>query len=181
MRKILIIALLFSLVFTSCNNDNPFRVGADQVGPLTKNSKASEIKSLFAQDSVVDQGGSSTLGGAAKTFDVYDKKGAQLLRIITISAQDTATVQTIQIMDPRYKTEKNINLNSTFKDIKDAYTLSKIETLLSSVMVFVNDLNAYFVIDKKELPSALQFDRDLKIEAAQIPDQAKIKYFMVGW
>jgi len=31
------------------------------------------------------------------------------------------------------------------------------------------------------LPSELQFNVSAKIEAVQIPENAKIKYFMIGW
>ena len=48
-------------------------------------------------------------------------------------------------------------------------------------MVFVNENNTFFTIDKKELPSELRFDMSKKIEVTNIPDSAKIKYFMVGW
>jgi hypothetical protein len=49
------------------------------------------------------------------------------------------------------------------------------------VVVFVDDINASFAIDKKELPAELQFDMSLKIEKIQIPAKAKIKYFMLYW
>ncbi len=180
MYRFLITAVLFSLFFTSCQNEEPFRVSADQIGPLKKSTKTKEIKSLFEKDSIADNK-SSQMDQAVNTIEVFEKKGAPLLKITTTTANDTANIQNVQILDPRYKTAEGININSTFKDIKDAYTISKVETLLSSVVVFVNEINAYFVIDKKELPGSLRFDNDLKIEKAQIPDKAKIKYFMIGW
>lgn len=182
MYKVIVTLLIitFSASLTSCSNEDPFRVSADQVGPLTKSTKADAIKALFEKDSVVDQNASGMVT-ASSTFNVFEKKGKELLKITTTTAKDTATIQTVQILDPRYKTDKDININSTFKDIKDAYTISKIETLLTSVVVFVDDINAYFVIDKSELPGNLRFDRDRKIEKAQIPNGAKIKYFMIGW
>jgi len=48
-------------------------------------------------------------------------------------------------------------------------------------VVFVDEINASFTIDKKELPSDLRFDMSLTIEKIQIPDKAKIKYFFVYW
>ena len=53
--------------------------------------------------------------------------------------------------------------------------------LINSVVVAVDDINASFTIDKKELPANLRFDMNLKFEATHIPDEAKIKYFFVSW
>ena len=50
-----------------------------------------------------------------------------------------------------------------------------------NVVIFINDSNFFFTIDKNELPSELRFDMSKKIEAIQIPVHSKIKYFMIGW
>jgi hypothetical protein len=83
-------------------------------------------------------------------------------------------------MDPRYTSEKGIGLKSTFKDIQDSYEIKKIVTTLNSVVVFPKGSNLYFTIDKEELPESLRFST-ASIEAVQIPDEAKIKYLMLGW
>lgn len=70
---------------------------------------------------------------------------------------------------------------STFKDIKNNYKVSRISNLINSLVIAVDDINANFTIDKKELPANLRFDMDLKFEATHIPDKAKIKYFFIGW
>ena len=70
---------------------------------------------------------------------------------------------------------------NTFKDIQDNYKISRIDNLINSVVVTVNEINATFTIDKKELPANLGFDMKLKIEATHIPDGAKIKYFFINW
>jgi len=84
-------------------------------------------------------------------------------------------------MDSRYRTEKNVSLISTFKDIADNYTISRIDNLISSAVVSVNEINVSFTIDKNDLPANVRFDMDLKIEETHIPDDAKIKYFMINW
>ena len=72
-------------------------------------------------------------------------------------------------------------LHSTFKDITEAYEVSRVETLISSIVIFVDEINAYFTIDRDELPGELQFNMDAKVSTAEIPSDAKIKYFMIGW
>ena len=53
-------------------------------------------------------------------------------------------------------------------------------TTLRSIVIFPKASNLYFTIDKEELPENLRFSMS-DIEAVQIPDEAKIKYLMVGW
>ena len=90
-------------------------------------------------------------------------------------------IESIQIIDPKYKTATGLSSSSYYKDIKDNYPVSKIESTLSSAVVFVDSLNAYFTIDKKELPMIYRGNTSQKIEANSIPDSAKIKHFWISW
>ncbi len=181
MKKILFAGLLAGLLLTSCSKENPFKVTATQVGPLTKETAVSDLKTVFANDSVVDQNSGLSEELNINAIEIYEKGGKQLLSLMPVKEGDPKTIRTVQIFDPRYTTEAGINLNSTFKDLTDAYTISRIETLISSVVIFVDDINAYFTIDRKELPGELRFDMEAKVSQAEIPDAAKIKYFMIGW
>jgi hypothetical protein len=69
---------------------------------------------------------------------------------------------------------------STFKDIKAHYTIKKVVTSMNNVVIFLKDSDLYFTISKEELPADLRFGTT-NIDVVQIPDQAKIKYMMVGW
>ncbi len=92
-----------------------------------------------------------------------------------------ALISSFQFFDTRYKTDKGLNVGSTFKDIKDNYKIANIETTISTVVVFLADSDIFINIDKKELPENLRYNPDLVIEASNIPDGAKIKYFMLSW
>ena len=48
-------------------------------------------------------------------------------------------------------------------------------------MVFLKGTDLFLTIDKKELPEEVRYNFTQKIEATQIPDTAKFKYFMIGW
>ncbi|MDP5044993.1 MULTISPECIES: hypothetical protein [unclassified Leeuwenhoekiella] len=181
MKRILLITLLTNLFLVSCNSDNPYSVTADSVGPLTKETTTSELKTLFENDSVVDQNSGLSEELNVNAIEIYEKGGKQLLSLMPIKEGTPKTIRTVQIFDARYTTQEGINLNSTFKDITEAYDISRIETLISSVVVFVDDINAYFTIDRKELAGELRFNMDAKVSEAEIPDNAKIKYFMIGW
>jgi hypothetical protein len=90
-------------------------------------------------------------------------------------------IGSVRILSENYKTEKDISLLSTFKDIKEAYKISSISNLINSVVIYIDEIDASFTIDKKELPANLRFDMTLKIEPVQIPDAAQVKYFIMHW
>lgn len=183
MKKLLIITCLFALCFTSCKKENdPYLIQKNAVGLLTNMTKVHEINSLFPEDSIVNYSGNSTFNIPMNTVEISEKDGNLLLILTPKTKSDsTATISNVRIVDSRYKTEKGISNMSTFKDLQDAYKISKIDNLINSIVLSVNEINAQFAIDKKELPSNLQHDMNLKIEASQIPDNAKIKYFFVNW
>ena len=175
--------ILILLVFvSSCKEDkvNPFAVSKHQVGFINDSTQVKEIKTFFANDSIVNYKEDDSFAGGINTIDIYEKGGNQLLSISPTEALDsTATISSIRLIDPRYITDKNISSISTFKDINDNYKVSKISNLINSVVVKVNELDATFTIDKKELPVNMRFDMNMKIEPIQIPDDAKVKFFMV--
>jgi len=181
MKRILFAALIASVLFTSCNSEDKFAITATQVGPLTKDTQVNELKTLFENDSVVDQNSGLSEELNVNAIEIYEKGGTQLLSLMPVKEGNPKTIKTVQIFDARYTTEEGINLNSTYKDLTDAYEISRIETLISSIVIFVDDINAYFTIDRDELPGELRFNMDTKVTKAEIPNNAKIKYFMIGW
>lgn len=183
MQKPLIYIALFLLLLTSCGKEqDPFLIQKHNIGNLTDSTQVKDLKSVFEKDSVADYIGKDEFTRNINTIEIYDKDGATLLSVSPQKRADsTAVIKSVRIMDSRYKTEKGISTLSTFKDIEKAYTISKIDNLINSIVVSVKEINASFTIDKKELPSNLRFDRSISIEASQIPDQAKVKYFFIHW
>ncbi|MFI1771713.1 hypothetical protein [Thalassobellus citreus] len=175
--------LAITLLLASCNQEqNPFEISKQHVGSLTDSTQIKDLKTIFSNDSIVKFISGDEFTGNRNNIDIFEKGGKKLLILTPKQALDsTSIIENIQVIDPRYKTSKNISTLSTFKDISSAYKISKISNLINSVLVTVNELNASFVIDKKELPANLRFDMNLKVEAMHIPDDAKIKYFFLNW
>ena len=90
------------------------------------------------------------------------------------------TVENIQVFDPRYLSATGIGLQSTFGDIKANYEVKKIVTTMNSLVVFPKESNLYFTLYKEDLPENLRYTTS-RIEIVQIPDDARIKYLMLGW
>ncbi len=183
MHKTFIYITLFSLLLSSCGKDqDPFLIQKHNIGNLTDSTQIKDLKSIFENDSVANYIGKDEFTRNINTIEIFDKDGTSLLSISPqISADSTSVVNSVRILDSRYKTEKGISIMSSFKDIQNAYEISKIDNLINSIVVSVKEINASFTIDKKELPSNLRFDRSISIEASQIPDNAKVKYFFIHW
>lgn len=181
MDKSLILISIVALFFLSCKKDtDSFLVTENSIGSLSNTTKVMEIKTLFPKDSIVNYAGDSTFNIPMNTVEISERGGNLLLVLTPKNMTDsTSTISNIRIVDSRYKTEKGISTSSKFKDIQDAYKISKIDNLITSIVISVNEINAQFAIDKKELPANLRYD--MNIEASQIPDAAKIKYFFVNW
>lgn len=183
MKKGLLLLLFTSSLFFSCNKEqDPFLISANSIGKLTKDVQIKDLDSVFPQDSIVKQVSEGELYKSNNEIEIYDKKGKKMLLMEPVQAFDsTSTVGFIQVLDPRFKTAKGLNTESTFKDIVENYNISRIENTLSAAVIFIDDLNIYVTIDKKQLPAELRYDTQMRIQASQIPDEAKIKYFMIDW
>ncbi|MGG5485387.1 hypothetical protein [Meridianimaribacter flavus] len=183
MNKSLLYLIIFSLVLTSCKKEqDPFQVSKQHIGLLTDSTQVKDLEALFVNDSIVNYIKGDEFIENKSDIEVFEKGGKKLLILSPKQVLDsTSTIGSVQIIDSRFKTDKNISTLSTFKDIQDNYTVSRINNLINSIVISVDEINASFTIDKKELPANLRFDMNLKIEKSQIPDTAKIKYFFVHW
>jgi hypothetical protein len=185
MKHQIVIVLFCAILLVSCTREipvNPFLIQKHQIGLLTDSTQVKDLDVIFPRDSVVRYIAGDEFAGSVNIIEVFEKGGKKLLDLSPEEALDsTSLISSVRIIDQRYRTEKDISVLSTFKDIKENYKISKIDNLINSIVVSVNDINASFTIDKKELPASLRFDMDLNIDPIQVPEKAKIKYFMVHW
>lgn len=183
MKKSIFSLAIITLLFIGCKKEqDPFQISKQSIGLLTDSTQVKDLKAVFSNDSVVERRHDNEFTFNRTDIDIFDKAGNKLLTLTPQVVQDsTSTIETIKILDSRFKTTKGLTKSSTFGDIKNNYKISSIQNTLKNIVVFINEINAFITIDKKELPAELQFDMNAKIEAIQIPEKAKIKYFMIGW
>ena len=180
--NIFLLLAIISSIYACKKEQDPFQISKQHIGLLTDSTQVGSLEVIYANDSIVKHVGGDEFIGAIDAIEIYAKGGASLLSLTPSEALDsTATIKTIKVIDPRYKTDKGLTVNSTFINIEDNYTISSIQTTITNIVVFVDEINAFFTIDKNVLPGELRFDSSTKIEAVHIPDDAKIKYFMIGW
>lgn len=184
MMKNILLGAFTALLFIQCNKKvDPFLIKDGAVGTLTKEMKLKQVDSLYKTDySIVKVNSSPNALETHGEVEIYDKQGEKLMIISPEDESDpNSRISTIHIFDPRFKTEKGLTTASTFKDVKDNYTIENMVTTINSIVVFLNDSELYLTIDKSNLPEDIRYQMDLKVEADQIPDTAPIKYFMIGW
>ena len=183
MKNTLLLGALVAILFVQCGNEkDPFLIKKGALGNLTKHVQMREIDSIFAMDSIVKLNPIDNISGTSGEVEIYEKGGTKLLLLSPEDDRDpNSLISNIQIFDNRYITEKGLYKGATFKQVKDNYIIANIETTINAVVIFLIDSDVYLTIDKKELPENLRYNPSAKIEASQIPDQAKFKYFMIGW
>jgi len=182
MKKISIAMVVFiALAVMQCvpEKDSTFVISENQIGKLLKTATVSELEAIFVSDSIVKDTASVTLAVFPKKIEIFEKGGAHLLSL-TPNTDSVPGIENIRIVDKRYTTDKGIGIASSFKDIKDNYSIKKVSSSLNNVVVFLKESDLYITIDKKELPADLRYV-NTPIDAVQIPDEAKIKYLMIGW
>ena len=183
MKHYLFLAILLGLFVACDKTTDPFLITTNSAGLLTDSTMIRELKTVFINDSLSRFIGGDEFTGNTNTISVYEKEsGALLLELDPNSALDSlSTIRTVRIMDPRFKNQDGINTLSTFGDLNSNYSISSVQNTLRSLIISVDEINAYFTISKKELPEEMRYNMNKKIEAISIPESAKIKGFYLQW
>ena len=178
MKRLFLFALL-SFVLNACN-DSSLLIDSTSVGPLTQASHIYELPKLFAGDSLAARRieGDSLIG----EVELYDKQGNLRMIVFPTDENDPkSTLSYLRIIDPKFTTKDGLGAASTFGEFKDKHQVAGIDNAINAVVVSFKDMPWYITIDKKELPENIRYDYASKIEIAQIPQEAKIKYFFYTW
>lgn len=178
MRLISLFSILILVLFSSCSTStSETLIAKNQLGLIKPDTRVDELSSILDKDSVAEFDIESRLN-KSKEIEVFNSEGKLSLIIEPSYQNDTIiTISEIQILDPKYQTKKELNVNSTFQTIYENYKINNIQNTMNSVILSIEEIGAYIVIDKKHLPSELRFDSEIKIEANQIPNDAPLRYF----
>jgi len=182
MTKTAIVSLALTTIFmVQCKKENTkFLITKDSIGKLSRNTLVSELQTAILHVDILNDADTLKIGNNSQQIKIYEKGGVHLLTL-TPNRESIQKIKNIRVFDTRFETAKGVGLKSTFKDIRDNYQIRKIVTSQKNVVIFLKDNDIYFTIDKQELPSSLRYGASTNIEAVQIPDDAKVKYMMIGW
>lgn len=175
----LLILLLTMSGCRSSDDNSRYLIKKDQIGHLSKSSQVKELDSIFTKDSVANEKASQRFSNEEE-IKIYSNDGKELLRLQPVdNFKKTSTIADVEILDSIYKTGTGLNRASDFQTLQKDYEISRIENMVGSVIVFVDELNAYFTIDKKNINEPTGMDD--KIKASQIHDDAPIGHFWISW
>ena len=183
MRNYLFIGLLLGLLVACETKTDSFAITKNSIGLLTDSTKVNALKVVFINDSISKYIGGDEFTGRTNTISIFEKgTGKLLLELDPNYALDSlSTIRTVRIMDERFKNKDGLNRLSTFGDLNSKYTISSIQNTLRSLIISVDEINAYFTLNKTELPEEMRYNMNQKIEAISIPETAKIKDFYIQW
>lgn len=182
MKKIILIAIA-SIGFIQCGKKaDPFLIQKNKIGVLERAYTVKQIDSVFTNDSIVKRVAGDEFAGSSTDIEVFEKGGKHLLSLSPSESLDTnSKINIVTINDERFKTDKGIGLNSTFKDFTTHYEVSKIDRLLNNINIEFKNQDFYITISVDELPAAYKFDHSKTIELTSIPGEAKIKSLRLDW
>ena len=183
MKNYLFIGLILGLFVACEKSTDPFMITKNSVGFLTDSTMIKELKTVFINDSLSTYIGGDEFTGSTNTISVYEKTTGTLLLELdpNYSLDSLSTIRTVRVMDPRFMNQDGLNTLSTFGDINTKYQISSIQNTLRSLIISVDEINAYFTLSKTELPEEMRYNMNTKIEPISIPEAAKIKDFYLQW
>ena len=181
MKKTFLLLTLVIAIASCTKQQDPFEWNKDRVGHLTKDMMVYQLDSLYANDSLVKNIKGDEFSNGPSPIEIYEKGGKHLLTLTPVEEDSTSTIEYVRVRDNRFKTLSGITIESDFKAINTAYTVSSIDNMIRDAVVRINDENFYFTVDKELLPSDIRFDMSATIEKTMIPDSAKPTYVFVSW
>lgn len=180
--------LIMLLVLTSCEKDNKYIIAKNQLGNLNNSTKIHQIESLLQSDSVVKVSPKNAYGGAISSavgeVKVFNASAPveQILSIKPHGALDSLShIKSIRILSDRYKTKNGITIGSSFAEVKKHHNIDDIQSSLKSIIISLEDLNAFVSFDRKVLPGEVRFDLEADIKSTMIPNDAKINRFWLNF
>ena len=178
-----LVFFLLTLFYVGCSNNPDYLIKKGQVGKVNNETLVKELDSLFLNDSIVKRiGEGDYMFSGDDKYLIFNSNKEHLLSLTPKQQHDiNERIETIEIISDKFKTIQGISSNSSFGDIKKNLTISDIQNTINNIVVFVDEIDAYFIIDKKNLPLEFRLGTSKKIQSINIPSNSKIKRFIIGW
>ena len=180
MRKLSLI--LITVLSFGCSQ-NEYKIEKGKVGKLFKENLVKQLDSIYKNDSIVRRiGEGDYMFSGDDKYLIFNNKKEHLLTLTPRNQQDSSEpIETIEIISDLFKTNSGISVNSTFGEIDKNHNINGIQNTINNLIIYVDEIDAYFIIDKKNLPIELRLGTEIKIKKINIPTESRIKRFMVGW
>lgn len=179
MKKVLIILSLI-LVIACQSGKKEYTIRPNAVGLITDTTKVEQLRDLYPQDSIHQLSLNNQLASINKKYELYSKEGDKMLVLEPNGTADTSKIAQVEVISPKFKTKKGLNVNSTYKQVYENYKIASINRTMVNIIINLKNEDIYLAIDNKHLPENLQYDDKAVVKPTQIPDDAPLKYFWVN-
>jgi hypothetical protein len=181
-----VIFLFYLILAYSCSNgqeikDN-FLVTETNVGIFKKGMTVNDLLELVDDNQIKKVVEYDDYEASYDDYQYFDSNQNHLLTLTpTIQDDNNSKINTILILDKRYKTDKQIGLSSTYADLKGSYKITDFAPDLEHIVLKVDELNAWFGINKSQLLENWWDDIRKEIDKSKIPNNATFDSFVVQW
>ncbi|PIE73734.1 MAG: hypothetical protein CSA20_01635 [Deltaproteobacteria bacterium] len=115
-------------------------------------------------------------------YEIYTRNNEHLLTLTPRErSQKDQKIHRVLITSPFFTTSKGIHAGSTYKEIREAYTITRIEPTRDHIVLIVDELHAHISIPKTSLHKDWWNPATQSVNPASIPDNARLDHFIVWW
>jgi len=164
-------------------SDSHWLVKPGQVGLITKDMSIRELIELLPEKQIEKvKGKGEFVGDEYDDYKIFDYKATHLLTITPEKNADLASkIQSIQIIDPRFKIEEGIGINSTHAELKAKLLVINYTPDTENIQINLKGNGTRFSIAKSELKEGWWDEDKMEIDRSKIPASAKITGFVIDW
>ena len=157
-----------------------FLVTKTSVGSLKKGMCVKDIFDIVSKDQIKKTIDYDDYENYYDDYQYFDEFKIHLLTLTPAIQNDiNSKINRILILDKRYRTSKNIGLGSTYKDLKNNYTITSYNPDMEHIILTVSELNASFSIHKNQLLNNWWDDSKKQINSSKIPNSATFDTFVI--
>lgn len=129
---------------TSSSIPNEIRMTAHKVGLISIGMPLEDIKKIYPTLTLNEK----YIDGNKKTIAaIYFENNSAPSLILELSKGKSQLVSIINVYDPRFKTDRNITLDSTVGDIRNQYSISEVQVIDHSLYLLVRSTKMLFELD----------------------------------
>ncbi len=158
-------------------------ITADSIGVITASTTIAEVLHTLPLTQIVKKTGTGEF--ADDTYDDYEILTRNNQHLFTLTPKSSGDVrqkiERVVIKSPFFTTAKGISCQSTYQDISNAYTITKIVPDIDHIILVVDEINAHFSIAKSALRQGWWDNTCKTVNRNKIPADAEIDSFILWW
>ncbi len=158
-------------------------IGSGNFGVITKDMTLAEVLHRIPVAQVTKKRGQGEfVEDAYDDYEVYDRNNRHLFTLTPKETGDTLQkIHRVLVTNPFFVTAKGIHCNSKYREIKNAYTIDKIEPTREHIVLVVDELHAVFTLPKTALRKGWWNEPTKTVDRSKIPDDAQAESCILWW